>query len=100
MGRFSRKGNKVYFWCRFWPGSTFSVGGFKTKLKGAKFLTTGKKIDFEQIGNRIKFKKLPKTSPDKLAGITVMELDFASKPTFVWCADSAVFQTMTVNTRW
>jgi len=79
-GNFSRKGKTVYFWCRCWPGREMGLGGFKTKLKSARFLVGGKKIDFEQQGARIVLKNLPPSSPDKLAGVTVIVLEFASAP--------------------
>ena len=59
------------------------LGGFKTKLRSAQFLDSGKKIDFEQQGDRILLKKLPPKSPDKLAGVTVIVLQFASTPRHV-----------------
>jgi len=79
-GNFSRRGNTVYFWCRCWPGKELGLGGFKTRLKSARFLTTGKKIDFEQTGARIVLRNLPQNSPDKLAGVTIIVLEFASTP--------------------
>ena len=79
-GGFSRRGKKVYFWCRCWPGNQMGLGGFKTRLKSARFLTTGKRIEFEQTGHRILLKKMPVRSPDKLAGVTVIELEFAAAP--------------------
>jgi len=87
-GALSQKGATVYFWCRCWPGREMGLGGFKTRLKSACFLATGKKIDFEQSGHRIVLKGLPAKSPDKLAGVTVIELTFASRPRHVRCADS------------
>ena len=82
-GNLSQKGKKVYFWCRFWSGTEFGLGGFKTRLESARFLTSGKEIDFEQKGNRIMLKNLPAKSPDKLTGVTVIELDFAQPPRHV-----------------
>ena len=79
-GPFTRRGNKVYFWVRCWGGREMPLGGFRTKLKAARMLTTGKKIDFEQSGARIVLKNLPRTNPDKLVAVTVIELEFASKP--------------------
>jgi len=79
-GNFSQRGNVLYFWCRFWPGTEISLGGFKTKLKRASFLASGKPIKFEQQGARIILKGLPRISPDKLAGITLIKLEFASRP--------------------
>jgi alpha-L-fucosidase len=82
-GRFTIKGNTAYFWCKHWPGSEMTFGGIRSKLKKASFLTTGKAIKFEQTRNQLKLKGMPKSSPDKIAGITIIKLDFASKPKYV-----------------
>jgi len=79
-GSFSRKGKVAYFWCNNWPGTNFALGGILTKLKKASFLIGGKPIKFEQTKYQIKLKGLPKTSPDKLAGVTVLKLEFKSPP--------------------
>ena len=79
-GAFSRKGKRVYFWVRCWPGREMGIGGFTTKLKSARFHVSGKKIHFEQEGHRVVLKNLPRTSPDKITGITMIELDFVSEP--------------------
>jgi len=87
-GSFSQKGSKVYFWVKCWPGKEMGLGGFKTKLKSARFLVGGKKIKFEQKGHRIVLKNLPEKSPDKHAGVTIIELTFANKPKFQARADT------------
>lgn len=79
-GNFSRKGKKVYFWCRYWPGKELTLGGFKTRLKLARFLTNNKKIEFEQIKNRIILKNMPLRNPDKSVGVTVIVLEFPTTP--------------------
>ncbi len=79
-GNFSRKGKKVYFWCRCWPGKELVLGGFKTRLKSARLLADGKQIEFEQKSHRIILKNLPVRSPDKLVGINVIVLEFSSEP--------------------
>jgi alpha-L-fucosidase len=79
-GGFSRKGKRVYFWVRCWPGREVGLGGFKTRLKSARFHLGGKKVDFKQEGSRIILKNMPRSSPDKIAGVTLIELDFASTP--------------------
>lgn len=79
-GGFSRKGRIIYWWVRCWPGTEVGLGGFRTKLKSARFLVSGKSIAFEQKGPRIVLKNLPKTSPDKIAGVTVIALEFAAPP--------------------
>lgn len=91
LGSFSRKGNKAYFWCRCWPGKELAIGGMETKLKSARFLASGKPIAFEQTDYRIVLKNLPATSPDKLVGITVIELTFQDAPKYKWHATTPVF---------
>ena len=81
-GSMSQKGKNVYFWLRYMAAKEIGLGGFKTKLKSATFLATGKKIAFEQEGARIILKGLPSASPDKLAGYAVVKLEFASTPSF------------------
>ncbi|MHC4503603.1 MAG: alpha-L-fucosidase, partial [Planctomycetota bacterium] len=79
-GSWSRRGTTAYFWCRHWPGEDFALGGFKTKLKSAKFMVSGEPIAFEQEPSRIKLKGLPKECPDKTAGVTLMEFEFEDVP--------------------
>jgi len=80
LGRWTRKGNVGYFWCSRWPGREIALGGFRGKLKKASFLTTGQRIRFRQKGNRLVLTHLPKSSPDRLVGITVIKMVFASRP--------------------
>ena len=63
----------------------------KTKLKSARFLANGKPIAFEQKGYRIVLKNMPRTSPDKLVGVTVIELTFKGEPQYKWHATTPVF---------
>ena len=79
-GGMSQRGKIVYFWCRNWPGPEMGLGGFKTKLKSVKFLSSGKMIRFEQRGPRIVLKGLPPGSPDRVTGVTVLVLEFAAEP--------------------
>jgi len=79
-GAWTRRGKTLYLWCRNWPGTSFGLGGFKTELKQARFLVGGKPISFEQTATRITLKNLPRTSPDKLCGYTVIELEFEQPP--------------------
>ncbi len=81
-GGFTRKGKTAYFWCKHWPGSEFAFGGIRTKLEKASFLVGGKRIKFEQTKNRLILKGMPKSSPDKIGGTTVIKLQFKSTPKF------------------
>jgi alpha-L-fucosidase len=89
-GDFSQKGNVAYFWCKFWPGRQIPLGGFQSKLRRASFLANGKTIKFTQQGARIILNDLPPTGPDKLAGVTVIKLEFASKPKYLFAATNDV----------
>jgi len=80
LGQWTRKGKVGYLWVSRWPGREIALGGFRSKLRRASFLTTGKAINFSQKGNRLVLTGLPKSSPDKIAGVTVLKLEFASVP--------------------
>jgi hypothetical protein len=80
VGHFSRKGKVAYFWCRHWIGSEIPFGGFKTRLRSASLLIDGRPIPFAQKGKQIILHGLPESGPDKHAGVTVIKMEFASKP--------------------
>ncbi|MDX9973416.1 MAG: alpha-L-fucosidase, partial [FCB group bacterium] len=79
-GLFTADGKTAYFWCSRWPGKELVIGGFKTKLKNASFLANGKPIAFTQDKDRIILTGLPAKDPDPAIGVTVLKLEFASKP--------------------
>ena len=79
-GNWTRKGKTAYYWCTRWPGEQLAIGGIKTKLLSASFLADGKPIEFVQEKDRLILKGLPKNSPDKIAGATVLKLEFAGIP--------------------
>ncbi len=99
-GSFSAHGKKAYFWCRNWSPPEMGLGGFLTKLKSARILATGQELAFEQQGPHIRLKNLPTACPDKLAGIPVIELEFASKPKHQWCASLDVFKMKSQPGNW
>ncbi len=74
------KGRTAYFWASRWPGGDFAIGGLRTKVKKASFLATGKRIRFKQEKDRLILKGLPKRPPDRIAGVTVIKLEFAARP--------------------
>lgn len=80
LGSFTRKGKTAYFWCTRWPGSAITLGGFHSKLRKATLLPYGVAIRFEQTGNRLTLKGLPRTNPDRIAQVAVIKMEFASKP--------------------
>ena len=79
-GQWTLKGDNAYYWCHRWPGREIAIGGLKTKLRGATFLATGERIEFEQGEDRLLLKGLPETSPDGNAGVTVIKMEFAGRP--------------------
>jgi alpha-L-fucosidase len=79
-GSFSQRGKVAYWWVDRWPGKELALGGFKTKLLRASVLATGAPIAFEQTARRIVLRGLPETSPDPIAGVAVLKLEFASRP--------------------
>jgi len=90
-GVITRKGKTAYFWTKHWIGPELIFAGFKSKLKKASFLTTGKPIRFktEPVERTILY-GMPKSSPDKLVGITVIKLEFATKYKHVFATDNPI----------
>ena len=80
MGQWTRKGKVGYFWVSRWVGSEVALGGFRSKLKKATLLATGRRVKFHQKGNRLVLTGLPKADPDKIARTSVIKMEFASKP--------------------
>jgi len=67
-----------------WPESgTMYFGGTFPKLKQARLVKDNSPIDFEQVGHRIILKNLPSKSPDAIAGIAAIALDFDEVPNYL-----------------
>jgi len=79
-GTWTSKGTTAYYWCTRWPGSELAIGGLRAKLVRASLLATGRSISIKQENDRLVLSGLPKSCPDKIAGVTVLKLEFASKP--------------------
>jgi len=91
-GAFTRKGNTAYFWCNNWPGRELALGGFRTKLKKASLLSTGRTLPFHQEPDRIIIRGLPRNCPDRLAHTSVLKLEFADVPKQVLGAGCVVLE--------
>ena len=78
VGRWTVKGKAAYLHAFAWPGSEMAIGGLRTRVKSARLLATGRKVRFQQKGNRLIMKGLPEKAPDSPA--TVIALECASKP--------------------
>ena len=76
---FSRRGNTLYFHVHFWPGGDgLAFAGLQTKVRSARLLASGQKVDFDQDAYRIRFKGLPEKAPDD--PITTLVLECESEP--------------------
>ncbi|HOT49773.1 MAG TPA: hypothetical protein PLI07_02270, partial [Candidatus Hydrogenedentes bacterium] len=78
--QFTLKGKTAYYWCTRWPGTELTLGGIKGKLRAASLLADGRPVAFTQEKDRVILRGLPKNSPDKIAGVTVLKLEFATPP--------------------
>jgi alpha-L-fucosidase len=79
-GRGTIKGRNLYWWVSRWPGNQLTLAGLKATVERASYLATGKRIMFRQTDGRVILTGLPRTSPDRIAGVTVIKLECASKP--------------------
>lgn len=78
VAEYSRKKNTLYTHVYFWPGDTVTVGGIKTKVTSAKFLATGKEVQFHQKGSQLFFTGLPLKAPDD--PVTVIAAECEAEP--------------------
>lgn len=79
-GGWSLKGSTAYYWCTRWPGSELAIGGLVTRVKRASLIATGEPVQFEQSEYRLILKGLPIKNPDKIAGVSVIRLEFDEVP--------------------
>jgi alpha-L-fucosidase len=75
---FTRKGNILYIHVHFWPGSTVALGGLKTKVRSARLLSTGQKVNFKQETFRVQFTGLPETAP--VEPVTTLQVECEGEP--------------------
>ncbi len=79
-GWWSRRGNTGYFWCSRWPGSELAIGGLRSKVRRVSLVPTGRRVRFTQEPRRLTLRGLPKKNPDRIAGVSLIKIDFAGKP--------------------
>lgn len=76
-------GKSVYLWNWIWPrDGEIHIGGYKNAPIAVRFVKDGTPIEFEHKGHRILLKNLPQFPPDKIAGITVIEMEFEVGPQY------------------
>ena len=70
-----------YLWNWIWPkNGELMIGGYMDAPKKISYLVSGEEIDFTVDGHRIFLHNLPKDVPDKIAGVTVLKMEFDKMP--------------------
>lgn len=83
----SSDGKSVFLWTMIWPESgEMGIGGYMTAPKSVRLLKDNTPIEFEHKGHRIILKNMPKESPDKIAGVTIIAMDFDEPPKQVFAS--------------
>ena len=59
------------------------VAGYLRKPKSIRLLADGTPLDFEYERGRIRLINLPKEVPDKLLGLTIIDVEFDEKPEYL-----------------
>jgi alpha-L-fucosidase len=75
IGVYTRKGNTLYTIIYFWPGNTMTVGGIRCKVLSARFLASGRPVQFKQRGSQLIFGPLPGNPPDEPVTVIAAECD-------------------------
>jgi alpha-L-fucosidase len=84
-GRFTQKGNTLYFW-QYIRSPQLIFGGFETKLKSMRLVPSGTPVEFEQTQRQIVVKVPPQAQYDPIANITVFEMEFEAPPVHKRCS--------------
>src|SRR5207237_357984 len=69
----------LFMHVHFWPGNYVAIAGLQTRVKSARFLASGKKIDFQQDPYRVRLTSLPEEAPDHQ--VTTLALECDAEPT-------------------
>lgn len=75
---FTRRGNTLYMNVHFWPGEYVAIVGLMTRIKSARLLKTGQKVEFNQDRFRAVFTGLPLDPPDY--PVTTIAIECESEP--------------------
>ncbi len=79
-GSWTLKGKTAYYWTGRWVGSEIVIGGLQTKVRSISSLDTGGEVAFSQTKDRLVMRGLPERSPDRIAGVAVLKIEFAAPP--------------------
>ena len=80
FGRITMKGGKVYVHIFRSTGKELCLAEIGNKVLSARYVATGKKLRFEQHGERLFLKGLPVPLPDPLCTSIVLEVEGEPKP--------------------
>lgn len=76
-GKFTRKGQTVYYHCHPWFGRELPIGGLRNKVLSARFCG-GEPVEWIQKGDRLLLTGLPEEAPNPLD--TVIEMEVEGEP--------------------
>jgi len=76
-GKFTRKGQTVYYHCHPWVAPELPIGGLRNKVLSARFYG-GDEVKWTQKGDRLVFSGLPEEAPDPID--TVIEMEVEGEP--------------------
>lgn len=76
-GPFSRKGNTLYQFPRYWPGVECVVAGLRTTVKRVDMpgIRGGEDLAFAQTGEKVVITGLPEHAPDEIGAVLRLECD-------------------------
>lgn len=77
----SYKNNIAYYWLWIWPNNgELRIGGYFSKLKSARIVSTGREIAFEQDEAKIILKGLTEADRDPHANVGIIAFEFEEAP--------------------
>ncbi|MCJ7736351.1 MAG: alpha-L-fucosidase [Anaerolineae bacterium] len=85
VGRFTQRGNKLYFW-QWIRSEQLIFGGFETKLKRIRLLPGGTPVAFRQTDRQIIVDPPSPELSDPIVNITVLEMQFEEPPVHNRCS--------------
>ena len=74
----------VYLWNYIWPkDGSMGIAGYLRRPKSIRLLADGTPLDFEYERGRIRLVNLPREIPDKLLGLTIIDVEFDETPQYL-----------------
>ncbi len=82
---FTQRGNSVYVWQWIWT-TELILGGFMNPPKAVRILADGRTLPFDYTPGRITIPKMPTDGRDRIANVTILEMEFISPPVHYRCS--------------